>query len=155
MITKKEFSQAIQDNASVVAGAVPLATITSDGLMSKNDKKYGINYFYIQGTTLIKLCDANAEWMRSGGSLLVSDGSDCCLYVFTIQKTSPDSHACKIRKTVGDTKIKFYIKGDSLYAYFNVRTGDWANIFGFSNNSFVNMGVTTIDDTYTEVVTEN
>ena len=139
----------------VVAGAVPLATITRDGLMSKYDKTYGINYIYIQGATLIKLCDANVAWQRSGGSLLVSDGNDCGLYVFTIQKTSSDSHYFKIKKAVEYTKIKFYIKGDSLYAYFNTEKTTWANIFGFSNNSFVNLGFATIDDTYTEILPAN
>ena len=144
-----------RDSLLVVAGALPLATITSDGLMSKNDKKYGINYLYIKGTTLIKLCDANATWMRSGGFLLVSTGRDCALYVFTIGKTSDDSHFFKIKTAVAYTNVKFYIKGDSLYAYYNSPETGWANVFGCSNNSFVNMGPTTIDDTYTEILPEN
>ena len=35
MITKKEFSQALTDNASVAAGLIPLATAENDGLMPK------------------------------------------------------------------------------------------------------------------------
>ena len=40
MITKKEFSQAIQDNASVVAGAVPAASYDSSGVMTTEMYKY-------------------------------------------------------------------------------------------------------------------
>ena len=40
MITKKEFSQALTDNASVVAGVVPVATSSSNGLLSANQYKW-------------------------------------------------------------------------------------------------------------------
>ena len=37
MITKKEFAQAISDNAEVVAGAVPVVSRDNDGLFTSND----------------------------------------------------------------------------------------------------------------------
>ena len=59
MITKKEFSQAIQDNASVVAGAIPVVSETSNGLMSPNLYKFGKFYISngLSGNKFVHLCN--------------------------------------------------------------------------------------------------
>ena len=51
MITKKEFSQAIQDNASVVAGAIGVTTSSHDGLMPKKYMQSNINLSKTAGLT--------------------------------------------------------------------------------------------------------
>lgn len=134
---------------------MPVATAEKKGLMSAKDKKYGINYFYIQGTTLIKLCMSNIAWARSGGYILVSAGSYVDMYIFSMQKTN-DDYTIKVKSLSSKTTpSKFYFKGNDLYFYYNTNIGSWANIFGISNTSFVNLGVNEeIDESYTEITPE-
>ena len=132
---------------------MPVATPTANGLMSATDKKYGINYLYIQGGTLIKLCKSNGEWERSGGLLFASTGSSVGLYLFTIQQTNISCQSV-VKSIVKDSRFKFYLKDNALYMYFNTNNGSWMNFFGVSDTSFTKLGLIKPDETYTEIPIE-
>ena len=133
---------------------MPVATPTGKGLMSADDKKHGIYYFYIKGGNLIKLCTSSSTlWLRSGGFVLISAGSYVGMFLFTIQKKE-DGYDVMI-KSVADSKlVKFFRRENDLYLFFNTNAGTFANVFGISKDSFTNMGVVTPDDTYTEIPIE-
>lgn len=133
---------------------MPVATTTAKGLMSATDKKHGINYFYISGGTLIKLCTSSSTlWKRSGGFVLISVGNDIGMFVFTIQKNT-NGYDVKIKSVADLAQANFFRQENDLYFYFNTNTGTHANVFGISKDSFTNMGAVTPDDTYTEIPIE-
>ena len=130
---------------------MPVATAEKNGLMSKTDKKYGINRLYLSNGSLIKLCSVIQDWERAAGTVFYGDGTNIALYYFTYVRKSSTSYYVKVKALIDINIIEFYIKEDALYLYFKESTGLWANIIGYSTTSFTNMGKVGIDDTYTKV----
>ena len=136
----------------VVAGVVPLATTTKNGLMRYTDKKCTVNSLYIQGKTLVRLCKSNESWNRSGGFVVVSSGNKVGAFSFSMQQKGTNTeYDVVVRSVNAHSEVKFYRKNESLYMYYDVTNINWSNILGFAKEPFESFVNAEIDDTYKEI----
>lgn len=121
MITKKEFSQAIQDNASVVAGALPAASYYSNGVLSKELYLYMGKKFSNSARKLIFLGDFKTTYRRGYYFVIgcISD-SPVCAYIYYCTSYSTTAIVKDVvyldsNKYPASRTLKLYSKNGSLY----------------------------------------
>lgn len=155
MITKKEFSQALTDNASVAAGLIPLATNDNDGLMSANDKS--VFPFLGQSKNLIQVTKSFyinyvRTVVRITGFLGVMTSSiiDAILIIYTDPELGEKNNlVLKFISGKKTTYFKIFEKDKFIYLQIGNRSNPFVGIIT-STRYIKDLGVEP-DDTYTEV----
>lgn len=155
MITKKEFSQALTDNASVAAGLIPLATNDNDGLMSANDKS--MLPFLGQSKNLIQVTKPfSINYIRTIVRITGFLGSftntffDAILIIYTDPKLGEKNNLSLKLISGSDPKLlKIFEKDKLIYLQIGDKSGPFVGIIT-STRCIKNLNVEP-DDTYTDV----
>ena len=140
------------DLAQVAAELMPVATITKNGLMSKDDKG-SIPYYFSQlnqGIHVFAIKDFSS-WVRNGGSVLFIPDSSVELVYFGVypqdQKLSIQCwHVISAYKG-----LEFYSKGMSMFIKATVPASNGMIRIIINNMNVDEIDADIIDETYTTI----
>ena len=133
-----------------MAGLIPLATDTTNGLMEASTIKTRYKKFYNKADNLLKVAEIKAYYQREVINIIGSNSSQ--INTMTILCYSESDISLKVAFSnykQQSSKLKFYKKDNSFYIY----PGNGALPFSgyIMSTSGVEETDLTIDDSYTEV----
>lgn len=136
-----------------MGGLLGTATAEKSGLMSSDDKKFGLNRYLVTNRTFMKIM-VGKNWERHG-SLIYGNVNGFPYLVIISMYCSLNAPVYSVRWVIGETtKLKFYYKGFEVYVLFGYYENEphYAFVQSSSGVEIISRGED-VGQGYTEITT--